>query len=86
MKGTRNVEVIEQEIEAVCALGRARLAAAQDPCIRGLRCCEVDWLDQGEQDRLAELQLEWTLAQPSTEELRVRVALKHAARVDKTGG
>jgi len=76
----RTVADIEKDIDRICAIGRARMDAA-DPSIRGLRPAKTDWMEPDELDALGHLQTEWTLAQPTLAEIRERVRQKRAARL-----
>lgn len=77
----RSPEEIVAELDALVAVGRARMEASKDPCIRGLHMSESEWLSREEFERLNELHLEWARSQPTLAEVRERVARKRAARL-----
>jgi hypothetical protein len=76
----RSLEEITADIDAVCAHGERRMKESKDPSIRGLRPCAADWMTDDERQQLTLLKAEWVKAQPTTEELKRRVAEKRAAR------
>ena len=75
---------IRDAIDAVLAPARGRRLAA-GPDIRGLRPADTDWLTVEEACALDRLQLEMIRVQPTTEQIRARVAQKRAARLAALG-
>ena len=69
---------ILDEMDAICARGRARMVTAKDPIVRGLNPTIFDWLTEDERDRMSALQLQLRLK--SAAEAQADVRRKRAER------
>lgn len=68
-------------IDAITETARQRREQATDESIKALRPSEVEWMTSGELAELDRLQLERIRLEPTTQEIRARVAAKRAARL-----